>query len=49
MFLFCEGSGNDLRRGYEVGEGMPTSTTSTVGHDTLDDEAHYECEEFELI
>lgn len=48
MFLFCEGSGKDLQQGIEVVEGLLPSTTSFVGHETLEDDL-YESEEFELL
>lgn len=49
MFLFCEGSGAEIRRGYEVREGMLPSTISSMDPDTPSDDAHYECEEFEIL
>ncbi|KAK0158364.1 hypothetical protein PV328_009376 [Microctonus aethiopoides] len=49
MFLFCEGSGADIRRGYEVKEGMLSSSVSGIDSEVPDDDIHYECEEFELL
>ncbi|KAF7990698.1 hypothetical protein HCN44_000503 [Aphidius gifuensis] len=45
MFLFCEGSGDDLRRVYED----KPSSVPDVALDTLGDDVHYECEEFEIL
>ncbi|KAF7393293.1 cysteine protease ATG4D-like [Vespula maculifrons] len=47
MFLFCEGSGEELRENIEVGENPLPSTTLFVRPDAFED--HYEFEEFELI
>ncbi|KAG8034834.1 hypothetical protein G9C98_007910 [Cotesia typhae] len=48
MFLFCEGSGDEIRRGYEVTEDM--MATANVSPDQFPaDELPYECEEFEVL
>ncbi|KAK2580820.1 hypothetical protein KPH14_005903 [Odynerus spinipes] len=46
MFLFCEGSGEELRQNVEVGEN-PLPSTPFVPPNEFED--HFECEEFELI
>ncbi|XP_015115592.1 cysteine protease ATG4D [Diachasma alloeum] len=45
MFLFCDGSGDEMRRGYSESP----STNTNLAQDTPCDDEHYECEEFELI
>ncbi|XP_011310577.1 cysteine protease ATG4D isoform X3 [Fopius arisanus] len=45
MFLFCEGSGDEMRRGYEE---LP-STITNLEQNIQSDDVHYECEEFEFL
>lgn len=45
MFLFSEGSGDELRRVYEE----QPSSIADVAIDTLGDDVPYECEEFEIL
>lgn len=45
MFLFCEGSSDELRHVYE----NKPSSVPDVALDTLGDDVHYECEEFEIL
>ncbi|XP_008556293.1 cysteine protease atg4da [Microplitis demolitor] len=49
MFLFCEGSGDEIRRGYEVTEDMMATSTSANPEQFAVDELPYECEEFEVL
>ncbi|XP_015602705.1 cysteine protease ATG4D isoform X2 [Cephus cinctus] len=49
MFLFCEGSGDDLHQGVEVSEGSIPASISSEALDILEDNTHYECEEFEIL
>ncbi|XP_063976693.1 cysteine protease ATG4D isoform X2 [Diachasmimorpha longicaudata] len=45
MFLFCDGSGDEMRQGYEE---SPSSIANLAQDNTCNDE-HYEYEEFELL
>ncbi|XP_034951718.1 cysteine protease ATG4D isoform X2 [Chelonus insularis] len=50
MFLFCKGSSDEIRKGYEATESMIPSTINNVSGTTLrDDEIPYEYEEFEVL
>ncbi|KOC62160.1 Cysteine protease ATG4D [Habropoda laboriosa] len=48
MFLFCEGSGRDLRQKIEIAENIIPPATSFTSNETYDDDLD-ECEEFELL
>ncbi|XP_033219985.1 cysteine protease ATG4D isoform X2 [Belonocnema kinseyi] len=49
MFLFCDGSGDDLRRKLDMDKNHLSSSIAAIDREKIEDSTYHECEEFEIL